>query len=175
MNETLYELLDEIDGDYKELTPSFAVKDLQSADWTLRKILRAQHNIEERRAAADAVRARVAKWEEEANGPDFATIAFMQSKLEPYIADSLQGEKRRSVKLPSGTAGFRASPDRVEVEDEAAALAWCEANLPAAVKTKKYLSLTEIKASLKAGGAMPEAVRLVGGETRFYVKETDEQ
>jgi len=174
MNETLYELLDEIDGDYKELTPSFAVKDIASADWTLRKILRAQHNIEEREITAEAVRAKLNKWLAEANKPDLATIEFMQGKLESYVSDTLQGEKRRSVKLPSGTAGFRASPEHVEVQDEAAALAWCEANLPAAVKTKKYLSLTEIKASIKAGGAMPEAVRLAGGETRFYVKEENE-
>ena len=174
MNDTLLDLFDELEGGDKELTPSFAVKDLQSADWTLRKILRAQHNIEEREITAEAVRTKLDKWLAEANKPDLATIEFMQGKLEPYIADSLQGEKRRSVKLPSGTAGFRASPERVEVEDEAAALTWCEANLPAAVKVKKYLSLTEIKASIKAGSAMPEAVRLVGGETRFYVKESEE-
>lgn len=175
MNETLYELLDELDGDDKELTPSFAVKDIASADWTLRKILAAQHRMEEREITAEAVRAKLDKWLAEANKPDLATIEFMQGKLEPYVADSLRGEKRRSVRLPSGTVGFRSSPEHVEVLEEEKALAWCKANLPAAVKVRESLLLTPIKDSVKAGGALPDGVKLAGGETRFYVKEGSDE
>jgi hypothetical protein len=55
------------------------------------------------------------------------------TELREWTRSKLRG-KSRSVKRPTGTAGFRTVPAHATIFDHAAALAYCEEHLPGAIK-----------------------------------------
>lgn len=153
--------------------PKFEVKDLQSADWCVAKAIQAEHNIQDRELLVVQYKEKLDAYLIKANKEDYSTIEFFQQQLEPWAEEHLRDQKRKSVKLPHGIAGFRQGQGSVEVVDDGVALDWCEENLPAAIKTTKTILKSEIKNAIKAGGAIPEGVMLKQGERRFYVKEEE--
>ena len=151
----------------------FEVKDLQSADWCVVRAIQAEHRIQERRVLVLKYKAKLDGYLIDANKEDYGTIEFMQQQLEPWVDEHLRDQKRKSVILPHGTAGFRQGQESVDVLDDITALAWCKENLPIAVKVVESISKTEVKNSIKAGGAIPDGIKLKPGDRRFYVKEEE--
>ena len=152
----------------------FEVKDLQSADWCVAKTIQAEHRIQERAALVAQYKKKLNDYLDGANKDDFATIEYMQQQLEPWAEEHLRDQKRKSVKLPHGIAGFRQGQESVAILDEEEAIEWCKANLSAAVKSVDSILKTEVKKSIEAGGAIPEGIKLKSGDRRFYVKEDGE-
>lgn len=85
----------------------------------------------------------------------------------------------KSFRFPSGVIETTAARGKIEVTDEAALLAWCEANLVAAVKVEKSVLKTPLgKATVVdsenrlvsvEGEIIPGCRFVPGGETRFSV------
>jgi phage host-nuclease inhibitor protein Gam len=148
----------------------FEVHDYGAANWCLRKIERIEGRCAARAAAVEAECRRLREWAERENARERESADFLAAKLEPWARGELDGQRRRSIGLPDGTVGFRSTPGRVEVTDEAAALAYCEANLPEAVKVKKSISKSEIAEKFKKTGELPVGCEWAAGEERFYVK-----
>lgn len=88
-----------------------------------------------------------------------------------FAAERLSGGKAKSLKLPWGTIGFRAKPERFAVLQPDAALEWAKANLPGAVQVKESVLVSEIPQAARPH--LPAGVfewRQAGTEQEFYVK-----
>lgn len=105
----------------------FSVTDDSSANWVVRK-------IKDVRAYASHVKIWAASELRAARRDEEFFFSRFHAQLEDWLSQHLRGdERRRSIKLPAGTVGFRAVPPRILVEDEHALITWCLSNLKEAV------------------------------------------
>jgi phage host-nuclease inhibitor protein Gam len=171
-NLSLDEFLDEADGVTQEVSTDFAVTDLASADWCLRKVESAERRIQQRRDFVTAYRAKLDAWLESANTADFRTTERMAELLQPWAEQEVaKSGGRQSISLPTGTVGFRRSPDALEVTDnERACLELDATGLQICTRVKIEVDKRALMAHIKNGGALPVGVELRQGERRFYVK-----
>jgi phage host-nuclease inhibitor protein Gam len=169
---TWSDLIDDVDEVQKEIATDFAVTDLQSADWCLRKVESAERNIQRRRDFVTAYRAKLDAWLEKANAADFRTTERMAELLRPWAEKEIAIDgKRKSVSLPTGTVGFRESPDSIEVEDERAAIENLENDGASyLIRIKKEIDKRGLMAAIKAGCPLPTGCNIKVGERRFYIK-----
>jgi hypothetical protein len=122
--------------------------------------------IAEARKALDALLER----REEILKPVLRKRNFLDSflpALSAWAEQALGTGRARSIKLAYGTVGFRKQPDRLDVLDAAAAVAWCEANLPTAIT--KSVAKTELKSYAKETGETPAGCEFVMGTDKFSV------
>jgi hypothetical protein len=103
-----------------DVPQAFAVRDAASANWVIRKVVEARKYAERVQLWA-AAELRRAQREEE-----FLLHRF-GVELEEWARRQIESQRdgRKSVSLPSGTAGFRLGQARLDVTDELALLAWC--------------------------------------------------
>jgi phage host-nuclease inhibitor protein Gam len=153
---------------------TFQVKDLASADWCARKAREAEERIQERRAYVASRMLKYQEWLDSENERDEKTVAAMAAFLEPWVLREIAGGKKRSVNLPHGIAGFRRTPDRLEVADEGAAVEWARENAPHAIRVRESIDKNEMKANIEATGEVPEGCELVRGTDRFYLDVKEE-
>ena len=99
---------------------------------------------------------------------NFLTARFTPI-LEEYAKQELGNGKTRSIKLLSGTVGFRKSPMKLEVLDEAQAMAWAKTHLKDAVKVTEFLLKTPILEHFKETGEMPDGCDKVDPKDNFYI------
>jgi phage host-nuclease inhibitor protein Gam len=128
---------------------TWAVTDIDSADFAVGKVLAAQSRMSERKAVADKLHAEIDRRLQEANEDDHATIEFMTGCLRPWVQAEIQALKGRTVKLVAGKAGLRRTPDRVEIDDEDALIEWAEDNAPELVRVKKRIDKKKLKETMK--------------------------
>jgi phage host-nuclease inhibitor protein Gam len=91
--------------------------------------------------------------------------------LEEFARAETDGKKERSVRLLSGTVGFRRNPSSVEITDADALLAWAKENTPNAVKVVESVGKTPIKAHIEETGEVVPGVEYTPPADRFYIKE----
>jgi phage host-nuclease inhibitor protein Gam len=77
------------------------------------------------------------------------------------------GHKKKSVDLLTGRAGYRTSPDKVEIVDGEAAAEWAAFNCPEALGTS-IKRTSPIKDYIKATGEIPPGIRYVEKQETFY-------
>lgn len=144
----------------------FQVSSIETANWALRKLLDAQHQLAKLRDAAKSFKARVDRWFEESSKEAKGSVEFFESLLRPWVQSELQKRSGRSktIPLPSGTVGLRKLPDRVDVSDPEIALQYCAESLPEAVVIKRDVSKTVIKKAMAKGEAVPGVVIQRGTE-----------
>lgn len=82
------------------------------------------------------------------------------------IAKRYDFGKRKSRDLPSGTFGHRWRPETIEIVDEAAAVAFAEAN---GLEIKKSVNKTPLVSHLKETDIVPDGCKIVPGEDSFFV------
>lgn len=144
------------------------------ADRLLARIGDAEAELDVIRETAALRRADIARWEEETGARYERRRAYLEAELR-MLAESEAwapepGKKSRS--LPHGDVGTRKAPASVEVNDEEAALAWCEKH-NVEVKVKKSVLKTPLKAYAEEhGNALPpeSGARYVRGSDRFYYR-----
>ncbi|HEY8668170.1 MAG TPA: host-nuclease inhibitor Gam family protein [Tepidisphaeraceae bacterium] len=142
---------------------TFAVNDAASANWLVRKIVEARAYAKHVKAWADA-EVRRAEQEE---------AFFLQRyghQLEAWARQQIANARRRSVKLPAGTVGFRTDPPKLEVIDEAKLLSWCRQELPAALRVETHVLKSLVRDHVAQTGECPVGAEVGGGGQRFYVK-----
>jgi hypothetical protein len=87
----------------------------------------------------------------------------------PHLRDiagkMLEGKKAKSVKTPFGTMGFRASPARLEVIDEALVPAWAKETRTTTVVVKAKLN-----ERFETTGEIPDGCAVKDAEQKFFVK-----
>jgi len=90
------------------------------------------------------------------------------AQLEGWAAENLERGKK-SVKLLTGTLGFRKSGGRFKVVDEDAALGWATEHLPESVKIVQTVSSERLRQSFLSTGELPAGCDFTPEENKFYV------
>ena len=169
---TMNELIDDIDEVTQEISTDFAVTDLASADWCLRKVAAAERRMQARRELVEQRKAQLDAWEAQANKADFGTTERMAEYLRPWAEHEVaESGGRKSISLPTGTVGFRQSPDSIEVLDPVAAVGNLKEDGAAhLIRVKEEVDKRGLMAALKDGFPLPVGCELRHGERRFYMK-----
>ena len=146
-----------------EIAETFAVCDLKSANWAVRKINECRAYVEQVKAWAAIETAR-------AKSDEARLTAHFGAQLQAVAQSELEGAKRKSIALPSGSIGFRKHAETLEVQDEAAAIEWARANCPEAVKITERLTKTELMAHFRENGELPDGCVYVHEGEEFFVR-----
>ena len=96
----------------------FEVTDISSANWTIRKILEHQAAIDEVKAQADKMKTEIEEWLQSETEEHQKSVDSLSALLSPFVVSQIEGTKKRSIKLPSGTAGFRKGSVTFTLEGE---------------------------------------------------------
>ena len=169
---------------YQEEKKPFAVTDEASAEWCLEKLeenAKARALIEEQ---YKQMTARYEKWRADALAELESSDFYLKGLLEPWATEKIADGKKKSVKLPSGTVGFRAGGETWKIgEDKVTAT---NAALLAFVKDddsfvkreesvrwgdyKKTLRVMEDGRVVSATGQVVEGMTVTQGAPSFYVE-----
>jgi len=154
-------------------SPAFEVDTAAKADWAIGRILALEARIARRAELAIDLHNRIDTWLAKAQAPDTDSVTYLTILLRPYVEAELALRHRsRTLSLPSGSASLRRLPDRLEITDREAALAWCEAHAPEAVVIKKDLSKTELKRLVFQKSEPVPGVDASLGTDQLYIKAT---
>jgi len=171
---TFGDLVDDLDGVTQEVSTDFAVTDLASADWCLRKVATAERRMQARHALVAQRKAEMDAWEAQANKADLHTTDRMAEYLCPWAEHEIAEGGRKSVSLPAGTVGFRRGPDSIEVLDAKTVITAIRelklADESRLIRIKEEVDKRGLMEYVKMGGALPEGCELREGERKFYMK-----
>ncbi len=142
---------------------TFTVDDSASANWLVRKIVEARAYAKRVKLWAD-VEVKRAQNEEQ------FFIQRYGRQLEAWARNELTAARRKCVKLPAGTVGYRTEPPKLDVMDEEKLIAWCRKTLPDALRVETHVLKSLVKEHVKETGECPDGVDIGGGQQRFYIK-----
>ncbi len=140
---------------------AFVPTDAAGCDWVLGKLADARARAARIRENAELM-ARAEERKAEALEWKYG------GALQTFLRAEIAGGKKKSVRLYNGVLGYRTKPAAAVVTDPAAALAWAQEFLPAAVTLtldKKVLAET-----LLTSGESVDFARLNPAEEAFYIK-----
>lgn len=100
--------------------------DLSAAEWAMRHVAAAEAELATLRAAADEYHAQIDEWFDDASRRARTTAAFFAPHLEHYQRRRREMTDDATLKLPSGVVKTRKYQPSIEVDDEAAVIAWAE-------------------------------------------------
>lgn len=154
--EKLEEYLDEQSGiaDVRH----FTIDDKDRADWAVRKIATYQSKIKEAEAVAGKRIAQVNAWLDSITKENMEQIAFFEGLLRPFAEQELQGAKKRSFSLPSGTVGFRKAQPKYLIGGEPVSgkneklTKWVKENSKEHLVVKEETNWTDFKKTLNVQG-----------------------
>lgn len=130
----------------------FKVRDISGAEWCLKKISRAQAKYDEIKAYVEAEKAKLDAFLADAKAQYDGDKGYFESLLMPYAMQQLEGQKKKkSIKLPSGTIGFKSVPAEIKKDDEALK-AFVKESAPEFIETKETVKWGEFKKTLTAAG-----------------------
>ena len=134
--------LDEhLEAEY-EATESFRIDGPGTEAWAMRKYRRALTEIQRIRDAANAERQRITDWETDAlKGPQHDAGYFEALLIQRrHELERDNPDLPKTYRVPGGALVRRKLPDRIEVVDPDAFLAWAQVNAPDAVKVTPLVS-----------------------------------
>ena len=163
--------------EFEKQDEKFTVNSLGSANWCLKKIKVAEDKKAELKQFIADEKAKLDLFLAEAVKEHDDKIEYFSYLLEPYIAETLKDEKKKSIKLPGGVVGFRASQPKIE-RDEEKLLAWVKANKASFVKVSENVNWSDLKTELKfegkqavtTDGEVVPGITVEEQEAKFYVK-----
>lgn len=143
----------------------FRIENDQQAEWAMKKIAEARAEIE--------------KWERfyteklmEVVQSEQDTVNYMTSLLMKYFDTQERRVTKTGIEkysLPSGVLIRKPAGIKYD-RDKEALLAWCEKNLPDAIKVTREASWEAVKAYIKETGEIPSGVTVGETEPTFIVK-----
>jgi phage host-nuclease inhibitor protein Gam len=150
----------------------FVVDSMDKAEWALSKIARSEHRISMLSELAAKAKARIDARLEQITKGDRASVANLGEMIRPWAeVEVAKNEKRKSIQLLGGVVGFRQSPGRVEVTDEAAAISWLLAkNESECIRIKQEINKIAVKKRIEQTGELPAGITFAAGEVRFYIE-----
>ncbi len=179
MTSELAEKLDAFIGEEYATTEQqgFVIDTADKADWALRKIAKYQGAINEAKALAEKRIQQINAWLAATEEDNQKQISFFGNILEPWAKEQMAGLKKRSMKLPAGTFGFRAQQPKF-IKDDDQLLAWAEKSAPEFVRQVPKLEWTELKKAarivekelISPDGEVVPGVTVEEQPDKFYVK-----
>ena len=149
----------------------FTVDSLSKASWCASRILEAQARVDQRSELARSYKARIDAWLSDANSTDNDSIDYLSMLLKPWVEIEVSKQRRsRSILLPTATAQLRKLPDRIDIVDRDAALAYCKANHPEAVVIREDISKTAVRSLIFTEGEAIPGVEAELGRDELYIK-----
>ncbi len=142
---------------------AFQVDNEASANWVVRKIIEARSYAKHVKAWAKGELKRAEREEE-------FFLHLYGRQLEDWAQAQIKRSRRKSIKLPAGTLGFRTAPLKLEVRDEQRLIAWCRTKLPTALKIRTLVLKQQVKDHVVSTGECPDGAETVAGGDRFYVR-----
>ena len=153
----------------------FRITSVELAAWAARKVLAARTRMERRATLAAQYTQRIAAWLGKANADDRGSVEFLTSHLKPFAQSEIAKQRRlRTLHLPGAAVSLRKKPDRVDVFDPEALLAYCEASYPEALVVTTSVSTAKVLARIKKEGELPPGVDFSRGEDELYVRPDSE-
>jgi len=173
---------------------TFRIKDRESAGWYVKKLAKISATIDEITAEADArvselqaeIDAINQRREDALKAPERDLIyltARYQPELEEWARSEIADGKTKSVKLSYGTVGVKKSPDKLVIDDEAAAILFAQNNeIYEAFKVEKKIlkpgllgwlkenEMVEIKEYCSFADKDVVLAHIEPGSDEFYVK-----
>lgn len=114
----------------------WAVKDIKTAEWCLKKIALHQQRIDEAAAFVKQQKEELDAYLAKAKSEHNSSIDFFKEKLRPFALQQLQGSKKKTVSLPSGNLSFKKqAPEYIKADEEL--LAFVKQSTP------EFLKITE--------------------------------
>ena len=149
----------------------FTVDSLSKASWVAARILEAQARTAQRAELARSYKTRIDAWLSDANAADIDSIDYLSSLLKPWVEAEVAKQRRsRSILLPTATAQLRKLPDRIDIVDRDAALAYCKTNHPEAVIVREDISKTAVRSLVFTEGEAIPGVEAELGHDELYIK-----
>ena len=163
----------------------FAVTDEASAEWAMEKL---EENAKARALIEEQYQRMIARheaWRKDALKELDESDAYFYGLLRPWAEEKLAGGKKKSVKLPSGTVGFRAGNGTYKFGEEkvtatnADLLAFVKNDDASFIKVeesvrwgdyKKTLNVTDDGKVVSANGEVIPDMTYTEGEPTFYAK-----
>ncbi|MCD1655518.1 host-nuclease inhibitor Gam family protein [Treponema zuelzerae] len=176
MNEQERQDLDEleailfrIEGTALPVTTGFRIDTADKAAWAGRKIVEAEDRIDHQRTVAEEYKRRIDEWFERTIREDRASINYLREMLKPFVLAEIQGLKKgKTLKYFGVNIAMRKLPDKADIEDEDAAILYCEEHLPQVVEIRKTLVKSVLKRALVEGYEIP-GVELTPGPEEMYI------
>lgn len=129
--------------------------------------------IQHHRAEAERIKLVLKREQERHERAEAGLLAAFGPDLEAFARQAIaaEGGKRQKAVLPNGVAlAFRKLPDALQIDDEAAALAWADANVPEAIQVKRTISKTALREWLADTGEIPAGCTPLRDRVGFYVQ-----
>ncbi|HEY1683539.1 MAG TPA: host-nuclease inhibitor Gam family protein [Tepidisphaeraceae bacterium] len=145
------------------LPETFSVDDPTSANWVVRKIIEARNYAQHVKEWAEAECKR-------AQNEEQFFLFHYGIQLERWAKSEIDGSRRKCVKLPGGTVGFRTESRKLDVADEQKLIAWCRDNLPDALKIETHVLKSLVKDHVQNTGECPDGTNISGGSQKFYIR-----
>lgn len=142
---------------------TFTVDDAASANWLVRKIVEARAYAKHVKLWADGEVKR-------AQNEERFFIQRYGRQLEAWARSEISAARRKCVKLPAGTVGYRTEPRKLDVMDEQKLIDWCRKALPDALRVETHVLKSVMKEHVKETGECPDGADIGGGQQRFYIK-----
>lgn len=122
----------------------FTVRDISSAEWCLKRIAWHQKHKADALAFVESEKAKLDEYLAKVNSEENGSIEYFTELLKPFAMEQLQGSKKKTVNLPSGSLSFKKqSPEFVKNDEEL--LAFAKESVPEFVKIKESVDWGEMK------------------------------
>lgn len=165
-----------IDEQQTVLDQPFVIDSQDRADWAMSKIGQAQLKIDEAEVLAQRQIERIQSWLSLAKREQQETIDHMTSLLRPFAEERLHGSRKRSMRLPNGSIGFRIAQPKF-IRDDEMLLGWARVNSPDVVVISEQVAWNELKkrltvcndAAISEDGEIIPGIRVEQQGQSFYV------
>ena len=139
------------------------IEDASSANSIVRKIVDAR-----------AYARHVKKWAEaelrRAEREEQFFLRNYSDQLEDWARGELAKDRRRkSIRLPAGTVGFRVEPKKLALKDDEKLMAWCRRYLPNALVDRTLILRDVLTKYIQKSGKCPDGAAITGGQQQFYI------
>ncbi len=167
-------ILFSIEGTVSPQVSGFCIDTPDKASWAGRKIVEAESRIERQKAIADEYKRRIDEWFDRTIREDRSSIDYLLGMLKPFAVSEIRSLKKgKTLKYFGVSISMRKLPDKAEIDDEMAAIEYCEQHIPEAVETKKTLARSMVKKALAEGRFIPGADLIPGSEEIYVTGDKD--
>jgi len=171
-----YELeeLEEFEETEKREKVPFEIKDLETANWALRKITAINKKVAENEALAEREHDRINSWLDKAVESDKRSILFFEGLLIRYFIKEKSKDDKFKISTPYGSVTSRKQPAKWEYDNTVIeSLEKLGLNEFIKTETKKELKKSEIKKAFQAvnGKAVTKDGEIVEGITIIEQEE----
>lgn len=123
----------------------WTIDDPTKAEWAMAKLAEAERKVAELTEQRNAQMERAQAWWARTVRDPQRTVGYMQAQLVDYAMRQRDAGKLTTI-LPSGEIPTRKGPDPcVDIDDEAALVAWALTNQPAIVTSTHKVGLTDLR------------------------------